>query len=629
MRKWLLKSKKRLKLQMVIEIQKIAFPKNDICSCEELYYRKIGLPTSNEIYRNKIVFWAHQKIAFDTYYNCLSILKWKKYTYADSDFSLKIKLRGSFLINLIHTWVETGGTVQYRTVLQTTVSSKTENEYVFPYVTENNAGCLAFSLESLEDGGIFYDGAYVSEITEEEHPVRIGIGICTYKREKYVEKNLRNINSFILSDDACALRNNLEVFISDNAQTLDVLKYADHHIHLVSNRNLGGSGGFTRCMVETLRYNKHNNDKITHLLLMDDDITFDPESIIRTYKILTILKPKYMNSFVGGAMFKMSHPNIQHASGEFWHGDHCESFISTYNNNRDMVNIKDILENENLTNANYQAWWYCTIPITLINYNNLPLPLFIKSDDIEFSLRNLTSLILLNGINVWHESFESKYSASNEYYTARNYLITASVHDVYLTKERVIKLLKNYFKHYVCNYKYIEIEHFCNAINDFIKGVDHFKSIDSADFHKKISQHGYKTIPVGQLPLKVTDRQYFKDISYNPRWSKAKKFFAIITVNGLLLPAKGYSILGMRGGTYTQTFRKKYIVRYEINSRNGFILQRNFKKFLHSAKLYLATKQNIMKHFDLAKKEFFERREELWNIDLWRKLLQMEQSYFD
>ena len=609
---------------MDIEIQKITFPKKTVCDYEELYYRKIGIPTSNEIYRDKVVFHGHQRIAFDTYFNSLSILKWMKYTYANSNFKLKLKLKGDFLVSLIHMWVEHGGKVQYRTLNQTHIVTKEEKEFIFPYITDNPWGCLTFVLESFEEGGIFYEGAYISDIAEKERDVRLGIGICTFKREEYVKNNISNLNKYLLTPADCPLKGKLEVFISDNAQTLGNIFDKNQNIHLVNNKNSGGSGGFTRCMIEALKFNENNKNKLTHLILMDDDVKFDPESILRTYKILTLLKPEYIKAFIGGAMFKMGNPNIQHASGEFWHGNRCESFVETYNSNRNMVDLKDILENELLTNANYQAWWYCAIPMTIINYNNLSLPFFIKSDDIEYSIRNLKSLILMNGINVWHESFESKYSAPNEYYTVRNYLISISVHNIKVSRERIINLLYSYFKHYVCNFKYLEIQHFCNAINDFLSGVDYFKSIDLAEFHKKIIKQNYQMVPVEQLPVSFTDKKYFHDINYSANWTKYKKRFAKYTINGLFLPARGYAVLGMWGGSYEQTYRKKFIVRYEINSKKGFILHRNIKKFFESVKIFYKTKKNIIKNYDRVKKEFFNRKNELWNIDFWQSHLKLD-----
>lgn len=609
---------------MEVEIQKIVFPKKNVCDCEELYYRKIGFPSSREIYSDKIIFHKNQRVAFDTYFNSLSILKWSKYTYADSNFKLKLTLKGSFNVKLVHMFLEYGGKVNYQTLETKKVSCDKKEDFIFQYVTDNPWGCVAFVIESLTEGGIFYGGAYLSDITDSLRNVKLGIGICTFKREEYVKNNISNINACIFENSDCELKNNLEIFISDNAQTLGSEFKDNPHVHLVENKNSGGSGGFTRCMIEALKYNEKVKSGLTHLILMDDDVKFDPVSLLRTYKLLVLLKPEYIDAFIGGAMFKMSDPSIQHASGEYWHGERCESFVETYNSNRDMIDLKNILENENLVNANYQAWWYCAIPMSVINYDNLSLPFFIKSDDIEYSIRNLNSLILLNGIAVWHESFESKYSAPNEYYTVRNYLVTASVHNAEVDKENILFLLKSYFKHYVCNFKYLEIKHFCNAINDFLKGVDYFKSIDLAELHKKIMPMNYKILPKEQLPVKISDAQYFNDISFHEQWSKLKKKFAKLTVNGLLLPSKGYSVLGMWGGSYEQTYRKKFIVRYEINSEKGFVLKRSLSKFIKCLMLYSKTKNNIQRKFNKVKAEFFNRKEELWNYDLWSKQLKID-----
>jgi hypothetical protein len=322
-------------------------------------------------------------------------------------------------------------------------------------------------------------------------------------------------------------------------------------------------------------------------------------------------------------MFKMHAPNIQHASGEYWHGERCKSFVESYNQNRNMDNIKDFLENENLTNANYQAWWFCTIPMTHISYDNLPLPFFIKSDDIEFSIRNMKNLILMNGINVWHESFESKYSAQNEYYTVRNYLVSAAIHLAPVSKEKALEFLSSYVKHYICNYKYVEIEHFCNAINDFLGGVNRLKSIDMEKYHKSILPKGYKMSDIGLLPIKFSEEKYFHDIQYNENWSRFKKLLAKFTINGLFLPGKGFAVLGMWGGRYPQTYRKKFLVRYEINSKKGFILQRNRKKAIQMLKLYRKTKKNLVENFDWAYNDFSKNWKELVSFENWNKQLEL------
>lgn len=46
------------------------------------------------------------------------------------------------------------------------------------------------------------------------------------------------------------------------------------------------------------------------------------------------------------------------------------------------------------------------MPMNLIDSKNLPIPFFIRGDDMEYCLRNMKDLILMNGVCVWHETFE-------------------------------------------------------------------------------------------------------------------------------------------------------------------------------------------------------------------------------
>ena len=128
-------------------------------------------------------------------------------------------------------------------------------------------------------------------------------------------------------------------------------------------------------------------------------------------------------------------------------------------------------------------------------------------------------------------------------------------------------------------------------------------------------------VDVNQLPINVSDAKYYKDISYFPSISKSARKFRKMTVNGLLLPAKGYSILGMWGGTNEQTYRKKFLVRYEINTKKGFILTRSLSKALKCYFMYKKTKRNIKRKFDKAYKDFEKRWNELCNLDNWNNYL--------
>ena len=179
------------------------------------------------------------------------------------------------------------------------------------------SGLLSFSLLALEPG-ICYGGSYVTEVPEEQfRNTKIGIDICTFRRESFVLGNLQRIRREVIEKEDSLLHGHLEVFISDNGQTLDAKSLNSDIIHIVPNRNVGGAGGFTRGMIEILKANQQGAG-ITHVLVMDDDIVFSLDVLYRTYLLLCLRKDKYENAFVGGAMLRLDKPWHQVENGASW-----------------------------------------------------------------------------------------------------------------------------------------------------------------------------------------------------------------------------------------------------------------------------------------------------------------------
>ena len=59
----------------------------------------------------------------------------------------------------------------------------------------------------------------------------------------------------------------------------------------------------------------------------------------------------------------------------------------------------------------YGAWWCCCYHMNAITKENLPLPIFVHHDDIQFGLKQMDrGIVFLNGINVWHQGFELVFS---------------------------------------------------------------------------------------------------------------------------------------------------------------------------------------------------------------------------
>jgi len=131
---------------------------------------------------------------------------------------------------------------------------------------------------------------------------------------------------------------------------------------------------------------------------MDDDVIILPESIKRTYALLRFIKNEYKDYFIAGAMLRMDEMNVQHEDGGF-----MTKYVNLCHSQKPVRNMNlwdNVLKNEqDYTQDNaYAAWWYCCTPIKLIRRDNLSLPLFFRTDDIEFGLRNKAKLITMNGI---------------------------------------------------------------------------------------------------------------------------------------------------------------------------------------------------------------------------------------
>ena len=75
------------------------------------------------------------------------------------------------------------------------------------------------------------------------------------------------------------------------------------------------------------------------------------------------------------------------------------------------------------------GWWFSCFSVDIIGKNNYPFPCFFRGDDVEFTIRNESKIINLNGLNVWHEPFYKKYSiVSENYYLLRNMLVVNALY---------------------------------------------------------------------------------------------------------------------------------------------------------------------------------------------------------
>lgn len=518
---------------MKLTLQHILFPyEKSLHDHWGLFYRGDRGILTEESSDGYLCFGKYQNIEFSTYFNGYSNVKWNKYTHV-KNVSLVLEAEGNFELLLCGYSLSNDQPVRKELYSQSVnLKERAKCALEFPKSDEQ---MLAFEIKTLSETKI-YGGYYEGEFEENTvREIELALSTTTCWKEEFIKRNIDLLNRMLLQSDM-EIANHLNIHIVDNGRTLQKSDFPDNpRIHFHPNKNVGGSGGFARGMIEAL----HQVPKATHVLLMDDDVLIMPDSIYRTYALLKTLRDEYKDSFISGAMLIMEEMNVQHED------------IGTVKRDGTYVPLKPRLyhhilrdnlinEKEYIAKNQYQAWWYCCIPTQIIEKNGLPLPIFIRGDDCEFSLRNKVDVISMNGICIWHMGFYGKYSASmNLYQECRNLLIAQSTTGV-IPHADLCGRIKKFYRDNILKHDYDAAELTLRALEDYMKGPEF---IESADGEKIVKENG-------KLNQKMKPLKDFNDLKLdwndlevlNPYWDIPrgflKKWLYRITYNGhrLCLP---------------------------------------------------------------------------------------------
>lgn len=260
---------------------------------------------------------------------------------------------------------------------------------------------------------------------------RASLGITTLNREQYVLPLLRTIAA---AEDVVALLD--RVFLVDhgsrpvrNAPGFAAVEASfAGKLTLIEQPNLGGSGGFSRSMLETM---DAGSDAV---IILDDDVAVDAESLRRLIRFEEFATQPLV---VGGHMFDMQHRSRLLALAE---GFRLDRFIwqvlgpSRIDLAQNALRTTPALHRRG--DAEYTGWWMCLIPTEVLRKTGLSFPFFLKWDDAEFGLRAAehgVRTVSLPGAAVWHVSWDDKDDTVDwqAYFHARNRLIAALLHSPY------------------------------------------------------------------------------------------------------------------------------------------------------------------------------------------------------
>ena len=479
----------------------------------DLYYRTMGSVSYDESASALVVSGSAD---FLTYLNACPVIKWRRYAGVERVW---LHLETSAVCCDLRIMGVASGETNDEKLLSSLSLDPADGTPVAGGVAYDielpvsGTDLVAFELASGAEPVSLCSAYYYAQVDEADvNDVRLALSTTTFRKENYIVPNIELVRSG-LSDEADPVAGHFHMFVVDNGRTLDAAGLSDDLITVIPNENVGGAGGFARGMIAALE----SDEGFTHVLLMDDDVRIFPESLKRTYNLLALARGKYRRAFVNGAMLSLEEPTRQFEDVSY------VSKTAVYRRIKSDLyvdRLSDVVENERtnveVDNA-YGAWWFSCIPMSAVRENGLPLPLFVRCDDVEFGMRNKPTYMTMGGICVWHESFEGRFRASVDCYQyIRNFLVMIAMDDC-TSEDYFMMRLKRSIRINLRDMDYTAAELLLAGLEDYLRGPHYLATVDGSALMKANGARNEKVVPVSEMdPEVLAEAGVTEDVLANP-----------------------------------------------------------------------------------------------------------------
>ncbi|RYQ17145.1 glycosyltransferase [Bifidobacterium pseudolongum] len=612
--------------------------------CYPSMYCKSDTPVLYDKGTGEWVMYGAGVYDYSTYFNSLSVMKLQRYTSMTS-VTLHLELKGAPCVYQ-QTYGDAFAHVPLR-VEDSEVSIPGSDDWQTIEIPIRISGVMVivgFMLTT--EGNVSIRNSYYElDVEDDFNDVELVLATTTFKKEKFIEHNISLVKHEIVESDE-EISDHFHMYVIDNGKTLDKQKLDSNRITIVPNDNVGGAGGFTYGMILAM----NQRPKATNILLMDDDVAVSPESIKRTYNLLRILKSEYRTAIIAGAM-------LNYEVGE----DQSED-VGFMNEIADCVPVKPPLRltqydalvynetfepRKKIVNKDneYAGWWYCCIPIPVIEKIGLPLPVFVRYDDIEYGIRAKSEYITMNSLCVWHQHFASRYNAAVErYQTKRNALIAQAAMGMTPDLDLVWQV-KNSVRLELKKFCYDNAELALDGFEDFMKGPRFIaKRGQTRDSFIAANKNKEKTLSLEELQ-KAADADPdligfdIHEISRDridtdvPR-TLPERIRDFMTDNGQRMfktEGKGYVVIPLNGWVYPAGVirGKRKIVAIDWYNRCGVIRTKDTERYHRIRKRLDRDLLYFKANKDRLYKEYAEAAPELTSLGFWKRYLGIDDDSID
>ena len=414
------------------------------------------------------------ELSFDTSFGVFAAGRWKRLSIVDS-LQVTINAVGSGRIELVGVTSRVAGLLMHEEIVVSAgISPSGKTTLDVPDFAKSPIGSY-FVRISAEQSDVVVSGGQWTTKTQVPREVRLSLSITTFNRQDYVKPTVAKVLHLVESLDS--LRNNMRILVVDNARNIKFDTEPNAPITVVPNPNLGGAGGFARGIIYL-----RDEGWSTHVLLMDDDITLEPEALVRTFALFTFARDAKL--CIHGAMLSEEQAWMQFEAGSKyrWRSLYPLRAIGREDDLRERkLALRDVGEKK----FAYTAWWYTAFPISITRDN--PLPVFVRGDDVAFGLMHTGEhSVTMNGVIVWHADFGLKNNPSSLYYEKRNFAIIDTLvfdnhHWWHLARRFIALCFRNLF-----SMRYASVEYMIRGVRAYLAGPEALMATDHSALHDEL-----------------------------------------------------------------------------------------------------------------------------------------------
>ena len=417
---------------------------------------------------------AQSRSSFGTYFNAFPAAYWRRWTIVERVI-LRVTVSGS---GSVIVYKSNARGASHRVDSARIAPEPSELVFELSLNTFGDGGWYWFDVAADSEDAVVEAARWEAQVPAETPRGRATIGITTYNRPTDCATVLGQLGA---SDTLPEVLKEVVVVDQGSKKVVDDDRFPAAReslgagLRVINQPNLGGSGGFSRGMYEAME------GGTDYVLLLDDDVRVDPEGIVRAVAFADLAR---VPTIVGGHMFSMYERTMLHAYAEhvqpwrFWWGA-----VKGTRPDHDLATapLRTTAWLHQRADADYNGWWMCLIPTSVVRRIGLSLPFFIKWDDSEYGLRARGAgvpTVSFPGAAVWHVPWTDKDDSLDwqAYFHERNRLVAALIHSQYKHGGHVVtESMQGQIKHLLSS-QYSVVELRLRAIEDILTGPGHLQA---------------------------------------------------------------------------------------------------------------------------------------------------------